>query len=75
MSEEISVREELYKYLDVKPFSRFTIVMASGDRYEVTDPHQVAVGQTVIIVIPRGSTHSLLRNNQISSIDVHESAA
>ena len=75
MSEDVNIKDEILKYMDAEPFHPFTIVMTSGDRYEVTEPHQIAVGQSVIVVLPRGSTHSLLRQNQISSIDVHEPVA
>ncbi len=74
-SEQIDVRTEVLKMLDKEPFVPFTIVMASGDRYEVADPHAAAVGQVAVVVVPpRGAGHSVLRLNQISSLDALEPA-
>lgn len=75
MSEEISIIEEIKRYAQANPFVPFSIVMTSGDRYEMTGAVQVAVGKSIVIVVPEGERHSVLRQNQISAIDVHEPAA
>jgi hypothetical protein len=72
MPEEIDIRGEVLKMLDAEPFAFFQMVMASGDRYEITDRHQVAVGKNALVVFPPRETHSYLRLNRISSIDVSE---
>ena len=75
MSEEISIVEEIARYAEARPFVPFSIVLTSGDRYEITGPLQVAVGKSIIIVVPEGGRHSALRQNQIAAIDVHEPAS
>jgi hypothetical protein len=75
MSEQIDIKTEILKFVDADPFVPFVIVMTSGDRYEVTDPHAAAIGQHAVIVVPpRGSGHSVLRLNQISSLEALEPA-
>jgi hypothetical protein len=70
--EQIDLRSEILTLLDAQPFVNFRIIMTSGDRYEITERHQVAVGTSAIVVYPPKSTHSWLRLNQISSVDVLE---
>ncbi len=72
MSEEINLKDEIVRLLDREPFVPFVVVMASGDRYEVTDPHAVALGQNVLIIVPPRSTHVFMRWNQVSSVEVKE---
>jgi hypothetical protein len=75
MSEQIDSRTEILKFVDSDPFVPFVIVMTSGDRYEVTVSHAAAIGQHAIIVVPpKGSGHSVLRLNQISSLEALEAA-
>jgi hypothetical protein len=73
--EDISFEEELKKALDREPFTPVTIVLASGDRYEVTDPWQVAIGASTVIILPSRSTHVFFRKNQIVAVEVPEPAA
>jgi hypothetical protein len=74
VSEEISIVEEIARYAEARPFVPFSIVLTSGDRYEVTRAVHVAVGKSIVIVVPEGERHSVLRQNQIAAIDVHEPA-
>lgn len=74
MSEEISIIDEIKTYATAKPFMPFAIVMTSGDRYELSEATQVAVGKSIVIVVPEGERHSVLRQNQISQINVHAPA-
>jgi hypothetical protein len=74
MAEEISFIGEIHKLLDRDPFQPFTIVLNSGDRHEVTDPHQLALGETVAILIPKKSTSVHMRSNQIVGVEVLEPA-
>jgi hypothetical protein len=69
--EEIKIVEEIGRYVQAHPFIPFSIVLTSGDRYEITAPLQVAVGKSIVIVVPEGERHSVLRQNQIAAIDVH----
>ena len=74
MAEEISVIGEIVKQLDRVPFQPFTIVMNSGERYEVTWNHQVAVGRDTLILLRLEATSVYMRSNQISSVEVLEPA-
>ena len=75
MAEEIRFDSELNDLLDRDPFVPFTIVLASGDRYRVTGPRQVAMGDTVIVIVPPKSTHVFFRTNQVVGVEVKEPAA
>jgi hypothetical protein len=72
MTEEVGLRSELIKLLDGKPFVPFQIVMSSGDRYRVADPHSVAVGRDVIMVLPRTGASLTLRFNQVNALHVRD---
>jgi hypothetical protein len=72
MAEDISIIGELHDLLDRRPFLPFTIVMSSGQRYEVTGLHQVAIGQTVVVLLRPGENSIHLRSNQISSLEAPE---
>ena len=74
MPEDIGIIEEIERLLDAEPFMPFKIVMASGDRYEVTGPRQLAIGKSVVGLFPPTQAHILLRQNQISSLEVTEPA-
>jgi hypothetical protein len=73
MVEDIDIRGELVRLRDQEPFEPFTLVMASGDRYKVSGPDEIALAQHVITIVPhRRIGHSSLRFNQLSSIDAYE---
>lgn len=74
MSEAINFNDEIDRLLDRDPFVPFTIILSSGDRYEVTGPRQVAMGENVIVVCPPKSTMSFFRKNQVVGVDVAEPA-
>jgi hypothetical protein len=62
--------ENLREMLRREPFQPFRIVMTSGDRFEVTDPQLVAIGQTQIFYCyPRSDRFAHLRLNQIVALD------
>jgi hypothetical protein len=71
MPERITFRSELDLLLHAAPFAPFEIVMVSGDRYRIDDPAEVLVGEEIIHILPRRRTrHSILRFNEVSSLDV-----
>jgi hypothetical protein len=73
MAERINLRDELDKLVDSDPFVPFEIIMTSGDRYKIGNPRLLAFGHDIILVIPpRRGGHSVLRFNQVSSINVLE---
>jgi hypothetical protein len=58
------------------PFTPFRIVLTSGKEYDVSDPSLVALGQSQInLYAPKSDHWSVLRLNQIASIDVPSQAA
>jgi hypothetical protein len=75
VAEEIDIIGEIEKALDRRPFQPFVIVVSSGDRYEVTGRHQVAVGRQVVIILPPDSTSIYLRANQLVAIELAAPAA
>ena len=75
MAEDISITGGIEKALDRRPFQPFSLVVSSGDRYEVTGRHQVALGQQVVIILPPDSTSVYLRTNQIVAVELAAPAA
>jgi hypothetical protein len=73
--EDIDFEGELKKALDREPFNPVTIVLTSGGRYEISDPWQVAIGASTVIVLPPRSPHVIFRKNQIVAVEIHEPAA
>jgi hypothetical protein len=74
MSEEISIRGEIEQALARVPFQSFVIKLASGDRYEVTRRFQVAVGGSVLILIPNEGSSVFIRLNQIVALEIPTAA-
>ena len=71
MSEEIRMRAELNRLALGEPFEPFVIVMVSGDRYRIERAEEIVVGEEVILVMSmRRRSHSILRFNQVSSVDI-----
>ena len=62
--------ESLVELLEKTPFQPFQIVTGSGDKYEVQDPHLVAVGQSMInYFYPRSDRWAFIRLNQITALE------
>jgi hypothetical protein len=74
-AEDIDIVGEIEKALDRQPFQPFVIVATSGDRYEVTGRHEVAVGKAVVIILPPDSTSIYLRTNQLVAVELAAPAA
>ncbi len=71
--EPLRFEDELKRYLRADPFHDLEIVMTSGDRYEVTDPWQIAMGESAIIVARGKYGIKVLRKSQIVAVHVNES--
>lgn len=72
--ERISFDDELRKLARAVPFMPFEIVTTSGQRYEVTDTMEIAVGHsTVVLVLPRTGVQ-MIQKNQIVAIHANEPA-
>jgi len=68
--------ETIRDLLERDPFQPFRIVISSGDRYDVTNPHLVAIGQTQIFYCyPQSDRISFIRTNQIVAVDMVPNAA
>jgi hypothetical protein len=66
-----SLRELLHR----EPFHPFRIVVTSGDRYEVTNPDLVAIGETQIFYChPKSDRFTFIRLNQIVALDLLRAA-
>jgi hypothetical protein len=67
--------DEIRDLLNREPFVPFRIALTSGQVYDVTDPNLVALGQTQInIYPPKSDRYSIIRLNQIASIEVGQAA-
>lgn len=70
--EQINFEDELRRYAEAVPFVPFDILTASGDKYEVQERIQFAMGpNAIVLVLPRTGIQ-LIRKNQITAIHVHE---
>jgi len=67
--------EAIRELLNAEPFHSFKIVLTSGEAVEVANPDLVAVGQSVVVVCwPKSDRISILRLNQITSVDIPQAA-
>ena len=68
--------DTIREMLDAEPFRPFRIIITSGDRYEVQNPHLVAIGRTELLYFfPRSDRWASIRLNQIVSAETVQSAA
>jgi hypothetical protein len=59
-----------------EPFVPFRIILTSGREYDVTNPDLVAVGESQItLYAPKSDRWSILRINQIASVEMLSQAA
>lgn len=74
MAEELNFEEELSRLRNANPFVPFTVVMASGDRYEVNDPNIIAFGNDMLFIFRSkakgGSAYCRIYN--VSSVEISE---
>jgi hypothetical protein len=71
--EQINFADELYRNVSAVPFVPFDVVTNSGDRYEVRERLQIAMGgDAIVLVLPKAGIR-VIRKNQITAIHVHES--
>lgn len=72
--ERISFDDELKKLARALPFIPFEILTTGGERYEITDNIEIAVGySTVVVVLPKTGVQ-MIRKNQIVAVHSHEPA-
>jgi hypothetical protein len=69
------MRGELDDLLKAHPFTRFVIIMASGDRYTIFNPALTAMDtDTLMIANFMQPGRTILRLNQIGSLEIQEAA-
>lgn len=71
-SEDVTMGEEMIALHRREPFTPYTIVMASGSRYEVRENDNVSVVLSVVVVVPGKGGQHLLRLTQVSEVSVEE---
>ncbi len=68
--------ETIHDLLRRDPFQPFRIVTTTGDRYEVPNPHLVAIGESFLFYcFPRSDRLARIRLNQIVSVETIQAAA
>ena len=67
--------ETLNEMLGREPFQPFRIIIASGDRYEVTDPRMIAIGESQLFYcFPRSDQVAYIRLNQLAAVETMQLA-
>ncbi len=68
--------EDIEELLSKLPFEPFRIVISSGDKYAVSNPHNVAIGKSKLsYFFPRSDHWVFIRLNQITAIESLKSAS
>lgn len=68
--------ESIRELLDRDPFQPFRIILTSGDRFDVINPHLLAIGESVLFYyFPRSDHFAFIRSNQIAAVDTISTAA
>ena len=70
--EQIDFEDELRRCYKSLPFHPFEVITASGDRYQVEDPSQVAFGHSAIVLVLPRTGIQIVRKSQITAVHVHE---
>jgi hypothetical protein len=69
---QLDFEDELRRHARAIPFVPFEIVTASGDRYEVQESLQLAMGNSAVVLVLPKTGIQVVRKNQITAIHVHE---
>jgi hypothetical protein len=70
--EQLEYEDELRRYAQAVPFVPFDIVTTSGERYEVREPLQLAMGHSAVVLVLPKTGIQVIRKNQITAVHVHE---
>jgi hypothetical protein len=70
--EQIDFMDELRRYANATPFVPFDIVTTSGNKYEVQERLQFALGSTAAVLVLPKTGIQIVRMNQIAALHVHE---
>ena len=71
LPEGLNFDEELRLLARAEPFAPFEIVTASGDKYEVTDSWQVAMGENAIVLVLPKTGVRVVRKSLITALHSH----
>jgi|JRYD01.1.fsa_nt_gb hypothetical protein len=68
--------DTIVEMLNREPFHPFRIVLTNGDRYDVLNPHLLAIGESQLFyAYPRSDRFAFLRLNQIAAVETIQAAA
>jgi len=70
--EQIDFLEELRRYHENRPFIPFDILTTSGERYQVQEPVQFALGHSAVVLVLPKTGVQIVRMSQITAMHVHE---
>ena len=74
--EDVLVLKDIKDLLDKQSFEPFRVVTASGDKYEVKNPHNVALlDGRIFYAYPDGGKWVFIRTQNITSIETVQKAA
>ncbi len=60
---------EVQKLAHAEPFVPFTLVITSGDKYEVKDPGLFFVGDNIVYIVQRATGLAIFRRNRIAGLE------
>ena len=70
MAEEVSFETEIMDRLNNEPFQPFALTAASGERYEINNQDELAVGSSTITVYRQPSGFVVVRKSQLVALHV-----
>ena len=74
MSEQVSFEDEVQKLIHADPFIPFSLILSSGDRFDVTDTGFFVFGDSAFILVQRKSGMAILRKSQVIGVEMHPNA-
>ena len=66
--------EDIQELLDRRPFVPFRIFLTSGDRFDITERHSVAVGRGNIFIVLPDDRWKWVPYRQIASVETLQAA-
>ncbi len=66
--------EDIQELLDRRPFAPFRIFLTSGDRFDITLRHSVAVGRGSIFIVLPDDRWKWVPYSQIASVETLQAA-
>lgn len=69
MAEELKFDEEVQKLIHAEPFEPFHLILASGDRYEVTNPGFFVFGGSTVYLVQQKTGLAIFRKSQLVGVE------